>query len=123
MNEIMRGKYCFSGPKAEQSVKYFDTVLSRGYRGDMDWLAWDAAHKFCTSLMFDGAFAFGDGLIYGERGEEAFEYIREEYRKAYEVCEEFGRRKKMISKKAEIYCRAEELFGVKIRRRGVDGYV
>ena len=63
----------------------------------------------------DGLISFSEGVIIGENALQAEEFIAREYRKAYDSCEEFGRRKKMIELKFAIYANAERQYGVKIK--------
>lgn len=115
MNVIKRDQYCFMGSRALDSAKYYDTVLSHGYNGDMVFLAWEAAHKFGSRMFSDKLASFRNGVTIGEEALFAAEYIDEEYRKAYASCEEYGRSKKMKDLMSVVYAEAERTFKVGIK--------
>ena len=97
MSVMKRDIYSFHGPKAEDSVKYFDSVIAQGYNGDMLYLAWDAAHKFGSRMTSDNITSFRWGIVIGDNSLKAAEFLDSEYEAAYKSCEEFGRKEKMKS--------------------------
>ena len=115
MSIIEHDQYIFEGDKAGDSVKYFDTVISYGYKENMDYLAWDAAHKFGVRVTTANMESFDCGLVYGENALDAAVYIELEHKKAYGSCEEFGRSKKMKRLMSEIYSAVELKYQVEIR--------
>ena len=114
MNIENRDDYSFIGMRANDSVKYYDTVVSNGYSGSKDYLAWDAAHKFGTRMTGIGVSSFRSGITIGAQSLAAAEYIDEEYRIAYSSCEEHGRSKKMKTIMQAVYARAKQLYDVEI---------
>ena len=114
MNEVERGSYVFVGKKAEDSAYYYDLVLSRGYDGDLNWLAWDAAHKFGSRLVEKGAVSFQHGVIHGEKAREAAEYFDAKWQEAFDSCPETGRRSTMRSFGRALLKETEEKFSVRI---------
>ena len=115
MGRIEHNQYIFDGPRANDSITYFDIVLSHGYNGDMDCLAWDSAHKFGVRVIGANLASFKYGLVYGEKALDAAIFIDEEYIKAYSSCEEVGRRKKMKLLMIEIYSSAKMKYQVELR--------
>lgn len=115
MEEYIRDGYTFIGPKAADSVKYYDLVISHGYSVDMHFLALDAAHKFGSKVIgHGGAYSLRGGWVEGENAEEAAEYIDAEWKKHYAACPEFNRSKLMREKMQTVYKEAEEKYGVRI---------
>ena len=114
MNVETRDGYSFVGLRASDSVEYYDTVLRNGYNGNMNYLAWDSAHKFGTRMSGNNIASFRNGITVGERALEAAEFIDSEYRIAYSSCEEYGRSKKMKVLMQDAYDRAIQLYAVKI---------
>lgn len=112
---VMRYGYCFSGSRAIDSAKYFDIVMSHGYKGDMDYLAWDAAHKFGMRMTAPGIASFRDGITIGDNALIAAGFLDDEYRAAYESCEEYGRKAKMRELMAIAYAKAEKLYDIEIK--------
>ena len=115
MNQVKRDEYCFLGPKAEESGKYYDAVLSHGYDGDMCYLAWDAAHKFGTKMVGNKIASFRNGITIGTEALAAAEFIDEEYQKAFASCEEFGRSKRMRELMRAVYALAEQRYAVEVK--------
>ena len=115
MDIIKRDKYCFSGSSAKKSVQYFDLVVSHGYNGNMDYLAWDAAHKFGSRMTTDFMASFRDGITIGLNALPAAEFIDTEYKKAFASCDEFGRSKRMKELMLSIYTQAEKKYDVVIK--------
>lgn len=115
MEVVKRDKYCFVGPKADASARYYDTVISHRYRGDMDFLAWESAHEFGTRMFSDNMASFRDGVVIGKNALKAAEYIDEEYRKAFASCDEYGRSKRMEDLMTKVYSNAEIDFDVEIK--------
>ena len=115
MEQILRDKYCFTGLRSADSAHYFDLVMSHGYNGDMDYLAWDAAHKFGTRMTAPGIASFLNGITIGDDALAAAEFLDNERRIAFAACEEYGRKKKMQELMAVAYARAEEIYNVKIK--------
>ncbi len=95
MDTVTRGIYIFRGQKAEKSAEYYDIVLSHGYSGDMNWLAYDAAQKFGNRMIMKGVASFLHGTFHGERAEEASEYFDRSWKEAFDACPQEGRRKHM----------------------------
>ena len=114
MNIAKRDKYTFIGTKAEDSAKYYDIVTSRGYTGNMDYLAWDSANKFGTRMTSIGIASFRDGITIGENALLAANLLDEERNKAWATCEEFGRRQRMNELMAKAYEIAKDIFSVEI---------
>lgn len=112
---IMRDKYCFSGSRAQDSAHYYDIVMSHKYTGDMDYLAWDAAHKFGSRMTAPGLASFRNGITIGENALAAAEFLDAEYQTAYASCEEYGRRKRMQELMADVYERARAKFAISIK--------
>lgn len=113
--QVIRDKYCFSGSRAEDSAHYYDLVISHGYNGEMDYLAWDAAHKFGMRMTAPGLASFHDGITIGENALAAAEFLDRERSVAFASCEEFGRKKKMQELMASKYDVAREIYGVDIK--------
>lgn len=114
MDTVIREKYCFIGSRAEDSAKYYDTVISHGYSGDMDYLAWEAAHKFGTRMTADGLASFRNGIAIGSNALTAVEFLDSEYSKAYDLCEENNRRKRMQDLMKIAYATAQNKYSVEI---------
>lgn len=115
MERIMRDKYCFFGSRAQDSAHYYDIVMSHKYTGDMDYLAWDAAHKFGSRMTAPGLASFRNGITIGESALTAAEFLDAEYQSAYASCEEYGRRKRMQELMALAYSKARKLYDVEIK--------
>ena len=115
MHSIMRGNYCFLGPKAEAAAEYYDIVMSHGYNGDLDHLAWDAAHKFGMQMTGPNIASFRDGIAIGERSSEAAEWLDAEYYTAFASCDVHGRKAKMREIMHCAYAKAKEDFLVEIK--------
>ena len=115
MNIVKRDKYSFIGPKAEDAAKYYDTVISHGYNGDMIYLAWDAAHKFGMRMTSDKLASFRDGVAIGEGAILAAEFIDKEYKRIYQRSEKVGRSQKMKMLMVEVYKTVEKKYGVEVR--------
>lgn len=114
MDEISRGPYSFSGRKAADSAKFYDIVMSHGYSGDMLYLAWEAASKFGSRVVGPGFVSYRHGLVFGDNAAEAAEYFDDEWKKAYDVCPEEGRRTKMCAFSNELKRATEKRYKVKI---------
>ena len=115
MNTVMRDKFIFNGPRAEDSAQYYDTVISSGFNDDMIYLAWDSAHKFGTRMTSEGIASFKNGVVFGGNALLAAEFIDNEYSKVYASCEEFGRSKRMKQLMLVIYAMAKEKYHVDIK--------
>ena len=115
MENVQRGEYTFIGPKAERSAGYYDIVISHGYDGDMLYLAWDAAHKFGQMVVGPGIVSYRDGIVLGERAQEAAAYIDEKRKEIYASLPEFNRSKLLWSQMLEHYLYAEEYFNVSFK--------
>lgn len=114
MSEVTRTPFVFIGKKAEQSAKYYDTVLSHGYQGELIALAWEAAHKFGAQFMAAGVVSFRHGLIYGEKAREAADYYNEKWGTKFSNCPETGRRASMRSFSRELLKETENMFDVHV---------
>ena len=115
MSAEERNAFFFTGLRAADSVKYYDTVLSHGSEGiNMLYLAWDAAHKFGSRMTGENIASFRNGIVRGIRALEAAEYIDNAYKIAYASCEEYGRSKKMRALMQEVYVQAYRKFNVEI---------
>lgn len=115
MEQVKRDKYCFVGPRSADSAHYYDLVMSHGYKGDMDCLAWDAAHKFGTRMTAPGIASFLNGITIGENALAAAEFLDKERQIAFAACEEYGRKKRMQELMAVAYAKAEEIYKIKIK--------
>ena len=113
--KVVRDKYSFWGSRAEDSAHYYDLVISYGYTGDMDYLAWDAAHKFGMRMTAPGIASFLNGITIGDNALHAAEFLDNERRIAFASCEEYGRKKKMQELMASKYDMAREIYGVEIK--------
>ena len=113
--KVFRDKYCFWGSRAEDSAHYYDLVISHGYAGDMDYLAWDAAHKFGMRMTAPSLASFRDGITMGENALTAAEFLDRERSVAFASCEEYGRKKRMQELMALKYDAARENYGVEIK--------
>ena len=115
MEQHIRNKYQFTGPRAGDSVKYYDNVVS--HRNDVstlntDYLAWDAAHKFGTRVTAPDMASFRNGIVIGQNALAAAEFLDNEYRIAYNSCEIPGRSRKMKELMEIVYAVAEEKYDV-----------
>ena len=115
MTQVTRDKYCFIGPRAEDSAHYYDIVISHGYEGDMDYLAWDAAHKFGMRMIGPNMASFRDGITIGERASAAAEFLDAEYSSAFASCEEYGRKSNMRDLMMVAYAKAKKMYDIEIR--------
>ena len=112
---ILREKYAFSGDEADKSIEYFDTVMSQGYDGDHDELAFDAAHKFGSKLVFDDAASFRFGLFIGKRSREAARYFDGIWKEEFRETSEYGRKEHMTRVTGFLLQRTEKKYGVHTR--------
>ena len=116
MNRVYRGEYCFIGPRAEDSAKYYDIVISHGYDGDPLYLAWDAAHKFGQRMVGPNVASYRDGVICGERAEEAADFIDKKRAEIFASLPEQNRKKALREGMWGEYLYVEEHFGVTFKR-------
>lgn len=115
MNEIVRGKYCFTGARAKDSAEYYDLVNRHEHKCDTDYLAWDAAHKFGSRVTAVGLASFRNGLVIGKNAVTAAEQIDQEYIRAFEACDVVGRSRKMKEHMLSVYMDVERQYGVNVR--------
>ena len=81
----------------------------------MDYLAWDAAHKFGMRMTAPSLASFRDGITMGENALAAAEFLDRERSVAFASCEEYGRKKRMQELMALKYDAARENYGVEIK--------
>ena len=90
--ELERDIYKFIGNNAEESVKYYDKVVSfDNISVDRDYIAWDAAHKFGSHVIGPGMASFRDGMVYGEKAVEAATFLDDMRGKIYGMLPEYNR--------------------------------
>ena len=115
MAEVTRVPYIFCGPKAEKAAGYYDVVVSHGFDGDMEYLVWDAAHKFGARVVGPGFASYHHGMIIGNRAKEAAEYFDNKWDDAFQKCQEVGRRKIMREVADKLKCAVEKEYEVKVK--------
>ena len=113
---ISRGAYNFIGPRADESAKYFDTVISHGYTGDLLYLAWESAHKFGQQMTGPRIASYRDGVAMGERALEAAEYIDGKREEIFSNLPQLNRSKLLKEAMSEHFRSAEQEYGVKFRK-------
>ena len=114
METMNQGKYLFEGANPLKSVKYYEIVIKNGYDGDLDELAYDAAHKFGNTVRYDSTASFRHGVIIGDRAEEARNEFEKRWINSYEECPIEGRRKAMSNISRTIKNDIERLYDVRI---------
>jgi len=95
MADIIRNNITFTGSKAGSAAEYYDTVLTAGYKGDHNYLAWDAAHKFgagCAALIGDSC-SFCFGFFAGARAQAAAAAFNAQWDALFAATPAPGRRK------------------------------
>ena len=116
MDKIRRGDYWFIGPRASDSAKYYDLVISHGYNGDLLYLAWEAAHKFGQKMIGPQVVSYRDGVVCGERADEAALFIDQKYSELFALLPQENRKKTLSVKMQEYYLLAEQRYGVSFIR-------
>ena len=111
---INRDGYSFIGRKAENSAEYYDTVLKHGYDGNMDYLAWDAAHKFGSLMMGSDIASFSNGILKGKHAAEAAYYIEEGKTSFLNTLEKEGRKEKLRTFMREKINEAEQKYNISV---------
>ncbi len=112
--DVKRDGFIFKGHKAEDSAKFYDIVISHGYKGDKLTLARESAHKFGSDAICPGIASFRHGLKFGDKAEEAAAYFNSRWKKAFGECEQENRRAKMRVILHELLQVTETEFGVRI---------
>ena len=115
MSTVTRDNYNFVGPRAEDSAKYYDTVISHGYEGDMIYLAWDSAHKFGTRMTAENMASFRSGVVIGNNALSVAEFLDLAYDRVYSLSEQEGRSKRVKSFMASMYDLVKNEFGIEIK--------
>ena len=110
--KIQRGDYWFIGEGADKSAKYYDIVISHGYKGDLLYLAWDSAHKFGQRMVGENIASFRDGIVRGALAYEAAVYIDQKRQAVYSSLPEFNRSKLLKEQMLEHFWYAREFYNV-----------
>lgn len=112
MEKVTRGDYCFIGPGAKDSAKFFDIAISNGYDGDLLYLAWESAHKFGQRMTGPDLASYRDGIVKGENALAAAEYVDLKRNELYDSLPKFNRSRLLKEEMKKVFLFAMEEYGV-----------
>ena len=115
MKEVKRDKFIFIGPRADESAKYYDIVISHGYDGDLVYVAWESAHKFGQRMTGPNVASYRDGVVFGEKARDAAIYIDQKREEVFSSLPVKNRKTALKEKMREHYIFAEEFYHVSFK--------